>query len=102
MPHKRNPISAENITGQARLIRSYALAAFENNALWHERDISHSSVERVIFPDATISLDYILSRTINLVDRLTVYPENIERKLKSDPRINFLPKGSVIFGKEGN
>ncbi|MDC1067880.1 adenylosuccinate lyase [Candidatus Kapabacteria bacterium] len=77
MPHKRNPISSENICGQARFLRTNALAAIENNVLWHERDISHSSVERVIFPDSTISLDYILNRTIKLVDKLVVYPEKM-------------------------
>jgi adenylosuccinate lyase len=81
MPHKRNPISSENICGQARLVRANSLAALENNALWHERDISHSSVERVIFPDSTISLDYSLIRTIKLVGNLIVYPENMMRNL---------------------
>jgi adenylosuccinate lyase len=81
MPHKRNPISSENICGQARLLRTNALASVENNALWHERDISHSSVERVIFPDSTISLDYILNRTIKLVDNLVVYPERMIENL---------------------
>lgn len=81
MPHKRNPIASENISGQARLLRSNALAALENNALWHERDISHSSVERIIFPDSTISLDYILNRTINLIENLVVYPEKMKENL---------------------
>ncbi|MFA5512123.1 MAG: adenylosuccinate lyase [Candidatus Kapaibacterium sp.] len=81
MPHKRNPIASENISGQARLLRTNALAAIENNALWHERDISHSSVERVIFPDSTISLDYILNRTIKLIDNLVVYPEKMLENL---------------------
>ncbi len=81
MPHKRNPISSENICGQARLLRANAMAALENNALWHERDISHSSVERVIIPDSAISLDYILNRTINLVDKLIVYPERMIENL---------------------
>jgi adenylosuccinate lyase len=77
MPHKRNPISSENICGQARLIRSYAIAAMENNALWHERDISHSSVERNIFPDATVTLDYIIQRTSKLLGNLIVYPDRM-------------------------
>ena len=77
MPHKRNPISSENITGQARLLRGNMVPALENNALWHERDISHSSVERVIFPDSTISLDYALNRAIKLIDNLIVYPERM-------------------------
>jgi adenylosuccinate lyase len=82
MPHKRNPIASENITGQARLLRSNALAALENNALWHERDISHSSVERIIFPDSTISLDYILNRMTKLLDNLLVYPENMKKNME--------------------
>lgn len=81
MPHKRNPIASENISGQARLLRGNAHAATENNALWHERDITHSSVERVIMPDSTISLDYILNRTIRLIDGLIVYPERMEENL---------------------
>jgi adenylosuccinate lyase len=101
MPHKRNPISAENITGQARLIRGYASTAFENNALWHERDISHSSVERVIFPDATISLDYILNRTIKLVEFLNVYPENIERNLNLTNGLIFSQKILLYLTNKG-
>lgn len=101
MPHKRNPISAENITGQARLIRGYALAAMENNALWHERDISHSSVERVVFPDATISLDYILHRTINLIKNLKVYPENIERNLNLTRGLIFSQKVLLFLTNKG-
>lgn len=81
MPHKRNPIASENITGHARIIRANALAAIENNALWHERDISHSSVERVIFPDSTISLDYALNRAIRLIENLVVYPDRMMENL---------------------
>lgn len=81
MPHKKNPISAENMTGLSRLIRTNALAALENQALWHERDISHSSVERVIMPDSTILMDYILHRLANLVENLRVIPENMQRNL---------------------
>jgi adenylosuccinate lyase len=81
MPHKRNPIASENLSGCARLLRSYAQAALEDVALWHERDISHSSVERVIAPDATILLHYMLHRFTNLVRRLVVYPENMARNL---------------------
>ncbi len=81
MPHKRNPIATENLTGCARLMRSYAQAAMEDVALWHERDISHSSVERVIGPDATILLHYMLVRFTNVVDNLMVYPENMMRNL---------------------
>jgi adenylosuccinate lyase len=81
MPHKRNPIGFENISGLARLVRSYAVAALENMPLWHERDISHSSVERVISPDATILLDYMLDRTSSLMEKLLVYPERMLKNL---------------------
>ncbi len=81
MTHKRNPISAENLSGLARVVRANAIAAMENVALWHERDISHSSVERVIIPDSTILIDYMLARFNNLVDRLFVYPKNMLRNM---------------------
>lgn len=81
MPHKRNPVGSENISGLARLLRSNAMAAMENMALWHERDISHSSVERVIGPDSTILADYMLNRLTGIVRGLMVYPENMERNL---------------------
>src|SRR4030066_145526 len=81
MPHKRNPITSENLTGLSRLVRSYAMAALENQALWHERDISHSSVERVIGPDATIALDFALSRLTGIVKDLVVYPERMRLNL---------------------
>lgn len=81
MPHKRNPVGSENITGLSRLIRSNSMAALENIALWHERDISHSSVERVILPDSTILLDYMLNRFINIIENLVVYPDNMQRNL---------------------
>jgi len=79
MPHKKNPIGSENLTGLARIIRANSIAALENIPLWHERDISHSSVERVIFPDSTILMDYMLNRFKNLVDNLQVYPENMKK-----------------------
>jgi adenylosuccinate lyase len=82
MPHKRNPIGSENISGLARLVKSNAQAAFDNVALWHERDISHSSVERVILPDTTMVLDYMLDRFTTLLDRLQVYPERMRRNLE--------------------
>src|SRR5262245_24498673 len=82
MPHKRNPITSEQICGLARLLRSNALAAMENVALWHERDISHSSVERVIFRDSTILTDYLLEKTASLVDRLVVYPQRMAENLE--------------------
>jgi len=81
MPHKRNPILSENVTGLARLIRSYVNPVLENNVLWHERDISHSSVERVIFPDAFIALDFILYRAGNMVKQLVIYPERMLENL---------------------
>jgi adenylosuccinate lyase len=81
MPHKRNPVLTENLTGLARMVRAYALPAMENVALWHERDISHSSVERTIGPDATITLDFALARLTGVVDRLLVYPETMQRNL---------------------
>ncbi len=83
MPHKRNPVLSENLTGIARLIRSHVVPALENVALWHERDISHSSVERVIAPDATIALDFALARLTGLVDRLVVYPKQMRANLES-------------------
>ena len=83
MPHKRNPVTCEQISGLSRVIRGNVQPAFENVALWHERDISHSSVERVILPDSTILLDYLLSKTTNLVDTLLVYPERMLRNLHS-------------------
>jgi adenylosuccinate lyase len=81
MPHKRNPISAENLSGLARVVRANAVAAMENVALWHERDISHSSVERIIIPDSTILIDYMLTRFNGLVEKLFVYPRNMERNM---------------------
>jgi adenylosuccinate lyase len=83
MPHKRNPVTCEQISGLARVIRGNTQAAFENVALWHERDISHSSVERVILPDSTILADYMLNKTIELVERLLVYPERMRKNLES-------------------
>lgn len=81
MPHKKNPITSEQMCGLARVLRSNAMSALENNALWHERDISHSSVERIILPDSTILLHYMLYKMIALIDHIVVYPEHIERNL---------------------
>jgi adenylosuccinate lyase len=81
MPHKRNPVLSENLSGLARLLRGYSVSAMENVALWHERDISHSSVERVIGPDATILIDFMLSRCTGLIENLLVYPENMMKNL---------------------
>ena len=81
MPHKRNPVLSENLTGLARMVRAYALPAMENVALWHERDISHSSVERMIGPDATVTLDFALARLTGVIDKLVVYPEAMQANL---------------------
>jgi adenylosuccinate lyase len=81
MPHKRNPVLSENVTGLARMVRSYAIPAMENVALWHERDISHSSVERYIGPDATITLDFALARMSGVIEKLVVYPERMQKNL---------------------
>jgi adenylosuccinate lyase len=81
MPHKRNPVLSENLTGLARIVRAYALPAMEDVALWHERDISHSSVERVIGPDATVTLDFALNRLAGVIEKLVVYPEAMQRNL---------------------
>jgi len=83
MPHKKNPITSEQISGLARVLRGNTQAAFEDIALWHERDISHSSVERIIFPDSTILVDYLLAKTTDLLARLLVYPERMKRNLES-------------------
>ena len=92
MPHKRNPVTCEQICGLARVVRANVQAAFENIALWHERDISHSSVERVILPDSTILTDYLLEKTTKLVDQLLVYPERMRRNLD-------LTRGLVFCGQ---
>ncbi|WP_340104823.1 adenylosuccinate lyase [Rhodohalobacter sp. 8-1] len=81
MPHKRNPISSENITGCSRVLRGYMMSAYENIPLWHERDISHSSVERIILPDATILLDYMLNRFSGVIEKLMVYPDNMKKNM---------------------
>src|SRR4030095_6419089 len=81
MPHKRNPVLTENLTGLARMVRSFAIPAMEDVALWHERDISHSSVERMIGPDATVTLDFALARLTGVIERLMVYPDSMRRNL---------------------
>ena len=81
MPHKRNPILTERISGMARLLRGYAITAMENVALWHERDISHSSAERVILPDGCITLDFLLAQTTKVLKNLLVYPENMMKNM---------------------
>ena len=92
MPHKRNPVTCEQICGLARVVRSNAQTGFEDIALWHERDISHSSAERVILPDSTILTDYLLDKTTNLVDKMFVYPERMRRNLE-------MTKGLVFSGQ---
>jgi adenylosuccinate lyase len=82
MPHKRNPVLSENLVGLARMVRAYVTPALENVALWHERDISHSSVERMIGPDATVTLDFALNRLEGIVDKLIVYPDNMRKNLE--------------------
>jgi adenylosuccinate lyase len=101
MPHKRNPIHSENICGLARLLRANALAAMENVALWHERDISHSSVERVILPDSTIALDFMLHRFTNLVKNLIVYPERMRHNLEKTNGLIFSQKLMLELAKTG-
>ena len=81
MPHKRNPVLSENVVGLARMVRAYVVPALENVALWHERDISHSSVERMIGPDATVTLDFALARLVGIIDKLVVYPDNMRKNL---------------------
>ena len=92
MPHKRNPIIAERITGMARLLRANAMVSMENVALWHERDISHSSVERVIIPDSTTVMDYMLNKMIYLMKNLLIYPENMLKNMNKT--------GGLIFSQE--
>jgi adenylosuccinate lyase len=81
MPHKRNPVLSENLVGLARMVRAYVTPALENVTLWHERDISHSSVERMIGPDATVTLDFALNRLAGIVGKLVVYPDNMRKNL---------------------
>ncbi|MCB1476043.1 MAG: adenylosuccinate lyase, partial [Rhodobiaceae bacterium] len=81
MPHKRNPVLTENVTGLARMVRGYTIPAMENVALWHERDISHSSVERMIGPDATITLDFAINRMAGVIEKLLVYPDRMKANL---------------------
>ncbi|MCJ7748128.1 MAG: adenylosuccinate lyase [Desulfobacterales bacterium] len=101
MPHKRNPISSENLSGLARLVRSYGSAALENIPLWHERDISHSSVERVIAPDATILIDYMLNRFTSLIENLIVYPENMKANLEKMGGLIYSEAVLLLLTKKG-
>jgi len=101
MPHKRNPIACERIAGLARLVRGNALAAMENIALWHERDISHSSVERVIIPDSTIIVDYMLTEFTSIIEKLLVYPENMRRNLDLTNGLIFSESVLLALTKKG-
>jgi len=101
MPHKRNPVLSENLSGLARLMRSYALAALEDVPLWHERDISHSSAERVIGPDATILMDFMLSRFTGLMDRLVVYPERMLSNLNMTHGVIFSQMVLLLLIEKG-
>jgi len=101
MPHKRNPISSENLSGLARLVRSNAAAALNNVALWHERDISHSSVERVIVPDSTILIDYMLNRITNVIDKLVVYPDRMRKNLELTQGLIFSQQVLVALAEKG-
>ncbi|MDY4065189.1 MAG: lyase family protein, partial [Ligilactobacillus agilis] len=95
MPHKRNPIGSENICGLARVVRGHMVTAYEDVALWHERDISHSSAERIILPDTTILIDYMLHRFGNIVKNLTVFPENMKRNM--DRTFGLIYSGRVLL-----
>lgn len=101
MPHKRNPVLSENVTGLARLIRALASSSLENVALWHERDISHSSVERVVAPDITIALDFALARMAGMIEQLVVYPENMLKNLESTHGLVYSGSVLVALAKKG-
>jgi len=101
MPHKRNPIASEQLSGLARVIRGNAVAAMENIPLWHERDISHSSVERVIIPDSTILIDYMLNKFTNLIDNLLVYPENMKKNLEMTGGLIFSQRILLELAQKG-
>jgi adenylosuccinate lyase len=101
MPHKRNPIGSENLCGLARIVRSNAMASLENVALWHERDISHSSVERVIAPDSTILINYMLNRLTGLIKNLVVYPENMKKNLEQLKGIIFSQQIMLSLAESG-
>ena len=101
MPHKRNPILSENLTGLSRMVRSYVIPALENISLWHERDISHSSVERNIGPDATTTLDFALNRLKNILENMNVYPKNIKKNLEMNHRLIFSQRIMLELTKKG-
>jgi adenylosuccinate lyase len=101
MPHKRNPVLTENLTGLARMVRGYAVPAMEDVALWHERDISHSSVERMIGPDATVTLDFALTRLTGVIDGLVVYPERMRRNLAATGGLVYSQQVLLALTKAG-
>ena len=101
MPHKRNPITSEQISGLARVIRANTQAALENVPLWHERDISHSSVERIIFPDSTILADYLLAKTSSLIEKLLVYPQRMLKNLESTGGLDFSGRPPLDLAEAG-
>ncbi len=101
MPHKKNPITCERMAGLARLLRGYALTAMENITLWHERDISHSSAERIILPDSTIALDYMLYKLTQIIDQLQVYPENMRRNLELTKGVIFSQPLLLLLAEKG-
>ncbi|MFH2138635.1 MAG: adenylosuccinate lyase [Candidatus Omnitrophota bacterium] len=101
MPHKRNPITCERISGMARILRGNALAGMENITLWHERDISHSSVERVIIPDSSIALDYMLALSVDLIDNLIVYPENMLKNMGKTKGLMFSQRVLIALVEKG-
>ncbi|PLX31091.1 MAG: adenylosuccinate lyase [Ignavibacteria bacterium] len=101
MPHKRNPITCERVAGMARLLRGYAMGGLENQSLWHERDITHSSVERVILPDATIALDYMLAKMTSIVEKFFVYPDNMLRNLNGTRGLIFSQQVLLALTKKG-
>jgi adenylosuccinate lyase len=101
MPHKRNPVLAENLTGLARIIRASVIPALENVALWHERDISHSAVERIFGPDTTIALDFALSRLTGLIDNLIIYPQRIQANLDSLGGLHFSQRVLLALTQAG-
>src|SRR5690625_1613952 len=101
MPHKRNPIASENMSGMARVLRGYMVTAYENVALWHERDISHSSAERIILPDATIAINYMLQRFTNVIDNLTIFPENMEKNIEKTYGIIFSQRVLLALIEKG-
>lgn len=101
MPHKRNPISSENISGCARVLRGYMVSSYENIPLWHERDISHSSVERIILPDATILLDYMLNRFSGVIEKLMVYPDNMKDNMQKTHGLVFSQRLLLMLVEKG-